>query len=157
MTLQTSRRDVLRATAVTTIGYWIGSKPTWADPTSPNEKLNVAVIGLGGRGSANLNAVQGENIVALCDVDDARAGKAYDNFPRAKKFFDFRRMLDQMESQIDAVVISTPDHTHFHPAMMAMEMGKHCFCEKPMAHSVAEARAMTCVRSTATAGRFDND
>jgi predicted dehydrogenase len=114
-----------------------------AHGASPNEKLDIGVIGLGGRGSANLNGVAGENIVALCDVDDERAGKAYDKFSKARKFYDFRVMLEEMEKQIDAVVISTPDHAHFHPAMMAMERGMHCYCEKPMAHAVSEVRAMT--------------
>jgi predicted dehydrogenase len=90
-----------------------------------------------------LNGVAGENIVALCDVDDQRAGKAYQKFPKARKFYDFRVMLEEMEKQIDAAVISTPDHTHYHPAIMAMERGMHCYCEKPMAHAVSEVRRMT--------------
>jgi len=138
-----TRRHALQTTAAFGAGIWLGSS---AQPTraAANEKLNVAVIGIGGRGVANLNAVaKTENIVALCDVDDKRAGKAYERFPQAKKFADFRRMLDSMENQIDAVVVSTPDHTHFHPSMMAMTMGKHLYCEKPMAHSVWEVREMT--------------
>ena len=139
-----SRRTVLKTAAAAGTGFWLGTGTSLArESSSPNEKLDVAVIGIGGRGKANLNAVAGENIVALCDVDDERAGDAYKRFPKAKKYYDFRRMLDKMESQIDAVVVSTPDHTHFHPSMMAMEMGKHLYCEKPMAHSVWEAREMT--------------
>lgn len=138
-----TRRKALQTTAAFGAGLWLGTsvRPTRA---AANEKLNVAVIGIGGRGVANLNAVgKTENIVALCDVDDKRAGKAYERYPRAKKFVDFRRMLDAMENQIDAVIVSTPDHTHFHPSMMAMTMGKHLYCEKPMAHSVWEVREMT--------------
>ncbi len=138
-----TRRHLLGGTALAGASYWLGGSPARARAVSPNDKLNVAVIGVGGRGGANLKGVSGENVVALCDVDDQRAGGAYKRFPKAKKYYDFRRMLDEMEKQIDAVVISTPDHTHFHPAMMAMQMGKHCYCEKPMAHAVAEARAMT--------------
>ncbi len=144
MSTRFSRRDALKTVAALGAGYWIAGDACAADESqSPNEKLNIAVIGIGGRGAANLAGVAGENIVALCDVDDVRAGNAYERFPKAKKFYDFRRLYDELENQIDAVVISTPDHTHFHPAMMAMRMGKHCYCEKPMAHSVAEVRAMT--------------
>lgn len=139
-----TRREALKTAAALGAGFWIaGSQEAAADSRSPNEKLNLAVIGVGGRGAANLSGVAGENIVALCDVDDVRAGKAYEKFPKAKKYYDYRKMLDEMEKQIDGVVISTPDHTHFHPAMLAMRMGKHCYCEKPMAHNVAEVRAMT--------------
>ncbi len=137
------RREMLRRTAVTGSAAMVLTNGILAHGASPNEKLDIGVIGLGGRGSANLNGVAGENIVALCDVDDERAGKAYDKFSKARKFYDFRVMFEEMEKQIDAVVISTPDHAHFHPAMMAMERGMHCYCEKPMAHAVSEVRAMT--------------
>ncbi|MFW6170921.1 MAG: Gfo/Idh/MocA family protein [Planctomycetota bacterium] len=137
------RREMLKATAALTTGVWLGTNATSRAEDSPNEKLNIACIGIGGRGRANLGGVKSQNIVALCDVDRERAGKAYEQHSQAKQYWDFRKMLDEMENQIDAVVISTPDHTHFHPAMMAMEMGKHCFCEKPMAHCVWEARRMT--------------
>jgi len=138
-----NRRDMLKTTAAVTTGVWLGTSPHSRAENSPNERLNIACIGIGGRGGANLNGVKSQNIVALCDVDRARAGKAFEQFPQAKSYWDFRKMLDEMEKQIDAVVISTPDHTHYHPAMMAMEMGKHCYCEKPMAHSVWECRQMT--------------
>ena len=137
-----SRRDMLRDTTLTGAGLLLAGGGS-GRAASPNEKLNLAVIGIGGRGRANLLGLAGEHVVALCDVDDRRAGKAYEEFPKARKFYDFRRMLDQMDKQIDGVVISTPDHTHFHPAMAAMEMGKNCYCEKPMAHALAEVRAMT--------------
>ena len=119
-----SRRSFLKTSAAVTGGYWLGSAgPTRA--ASPNEKLNVACIGVGGRGSANVGGVSGENIVAMCDVDEKKAGGRFQQFDKAKKFQDFRVMLDKLEKQIDAVVISTPDHTHFHPARQAMLMGKH--------------------------------
>lgn len=111
--------------------------------TSANEKLNLACIGVGGRGAANVGGTRGENFVAFCDVDTSRAGKTLEKYPGVKLFTDFRKMLDQVGKDIDGVVISTPDHTHFHPAMMAMDMGKHVYCEKPMAHSVWEVREMT--------------
>jgi len=136
-----TRRDVLKSTAAIGAGLWLGTKPARAE--GPNDKLNIACIGIGGRGRANLGGVSSQNIVALCDVDDKRAGKSYERHSRAKKFYDFRRMFDAMDKQIDAVVVSTPDHTHFHPSMWALERGKHLYCEKPMAHSVWEVREMT--------------
>ena len=124
MPQQIHRRDMLKTTAALSAGFWVGTSAKTYAAKSPNEKLNIACIGIGGRGSANVNGVSGENIVALCDVDDERAGGVYKKYPQAKKYIDFRRMLEEMSSQIDAVVISTPDHTHYHPAMMAMDLGK---------------------------------
>lgn len=137
-----NRRNFLRGSVAGATGWMIFPSGLLARGQSPNENLNIAVIGLGGRGSANLNGVSGENIVALCDVDEQRAGKAYEKFSGAKKYHDFRKMLDEMESQIDAVVVSTPDHTHAHPSVKALRMGKHLYCEKPLAHSVSECRLM---------------
>ena len=139
-----SRRHFLQHTVGLAAGLYVGSSNVSARAAaSPNEKLNIGLIGIGGRGSANLGGVSSQNIVALCDVDDKRAGGGYSKFPKAKRFHDFRKMLDTMENDLDAVVVSTPDHTHFHPSMMAMEMGKHLYCEKPMAHTVQEVRLMT--------------
>ena len=138
-----SRRDMLRTAAVAA-GVWTtaGSRSLRAQTTSPNEKLNVAGIGIGGRGAANVNGAGHENIVALCDVDQDRGGKIFEQYPQAKRFRDFRKMLDEMHAQIDAVVIGTPDHTHAVAGVMAMRLGKHCYCEKPLTHSVYEARVM---------------
>ena len=91
----------------------------------------------------SLNSLANQNIVALCDVDDSRAGNAYQKFGKAKKFYDFRKMFDAMGKDIDAVSVSTPDHAHFHPSVAALQLGKHLYCEKPMAHSVEEVRIMT--------------
>jgi predicted dehydrogenase len=109
---------------------------------SPGEKLNIACIGAGGRGYADLKGVSSENIVALCDVDDERAKRAYQEFPDAKRYHDFRRMFDEMHQQIDAVTIGTPDHMHALPAMIAMSYGMHVYCEKPLTHDVWEARRL---------------
>lgn len=140
------RRDLLKTAALAGAGFWLtGNTRSLAEENksnSPNEKLNIAVIGCGGRAEGNIAGVTSENIVALCDVDDERAAAAYKQFPKAARFRDFRNLLDKMHKQIDAVVVSTPDHTHAHPSLMAMRMGKHCYCEKPLAHSVAETRAM---------------
>jgi predicted dehydrogenase len=125
------------------VGYWLGAAGSSARAATPQEKLNIAVIGCGGRGGDNLNALGSQNVIALCDVDEVRAAKAYDKYPHAKRFADFRKLYDELESKIDAVVISTPDHTHFHPAYMAMERGKHVYLEKPMAHNVWEVRTLT--------------
>ena len=140
------RRDALKTAAMAGAGFWLsGNSRSLADDNkskSPNEKLNIAIIGCGGRAAGNIAGVAGENIVAMCDVDQQRAAAAYKQFPKAKRFLDFRNLMDKMNKQIDAVVVSTPDHTHAHPSLMAMRMGKHCYCEKPLAHSVAETRAM---------------
>jgi predicted dehydrogenase len=108
-----------------------------------NEKLNLAMIGVGGRGEANFKGVWRENIVAVCDVDLERAGANYTRVKQAKQFRDYRVMFDKMHNEIDAVVISTPDHTHFHPAYAALNLDKHVYLEKPLAHSVWEVRVLT--------------
>jgi predicted dehydrogenase len=109
----------------------------------PSRKLNLACIGVGGRGKDNLNSLLGENIVGLCDVDPARAAEALKLAPGAKLFQDFREMLDQLDKQIDAVVVSTPDHTHAVAAMLALEKRKPVYCEKPLAHSLFEVRRLS--------------
>lgn len=136
-----NRREFLRTTIAGGLAAAFPA-PAFAQEKSPNEKLNIAVVGCGGRGGANLAAVAGENIVALCDIDDIRLGGAAKTFPKAKTYVDFRKMLEQMNKQIDAVVVTTPDHTHAPAGMMAMRMGKHCYCEKPLAHEIFEVRTM---------------
>ena len=106
----------------------------------PSGKLNIAHIGIGGRGGAQLAGCAGENTVALCDVDARRAGEAFTKFPKARRFTDFRKMFDKMEKDIDAVCVSTPDHTHAVAVMAALKRGKHVYCEKPLAHSIYEIR-----------------
>jgi predicted dehydrogenase len=109
-----------------------------------NEKLNVACVGVTGRGGEDMDGVSRENVVAICDCDEknlATAAKKAE-VSKAKKFVDFRKMLDEMGDQIDAVVVGTPDHTHAPVAVMAMNMGKHVYCEKPLAHNVREIRIM---------------
>ncbi len=109
---------------------------------SANERLGIAAIGVGGRGRANLSGVSSESIVALCDADEREAVGARKKFSGAKFYRDFRRMLSDMDKQIDAVVVSTPDHTHAVASIAAMKRGKHVFCEKPLTRTVREARAM---------------
>ncbi len=111
--------------------------------TPPSERLNIAGIGVGGMGAHDINAVAGNNnIVALCDVDGRRAADTFKKFPEAKQYRDFRKMFDEMEKSIDAVVVATPDHTHAVAAMAAIKRGKHVYCEKPLAHSVFEIRQL---------------
>ena len=107
---------------------------------SPNEKLNIGIIGAGGRGSANLRGVSSENIVALCDVNVQTLEAVHKKYPKAKKYTDWRKMID--DKSIDAVTVSTADHCHALASVAAMRAGKHVYCEKPLAHSVHEARVM---------------
>ena len=109
---------------------------------APSDKLNIAGIGVGGRGNRNVSACDSENIIALCDVDQKHASATYKKYPKAKIYKDYRILMEE-EKNIDAVVISTPDHTHAVITMLAIKMGKHVFCEKPLTHTVYEARVIT--------------
>ncbi|MFC2118640.1 Gfo/Idh/MocA family protein [Bacteroidota bacterium] len=108
----------------------------------PSDKLNIAAIGSGGMGAGNINQVASENIVALCDVDFNQAAKTFEKFPKAKQYKDFRVMLEK-EKDIEAVIVATPDHTHAVSAMMAIKLGKHVYVQKPLTHSIFEARKLT--------------
>jgi predicted dehydrogenase len=110
---------------------------------SPSEKLNVACIGVGGMGGSDVRQMSTENIIALCDVDWKHAAGTFKRVPNAKKYRDFRRMLDKEGKNIDAVTVSTPDNIHAVAAMMAIKMGKHVYCQKPLAHDVFEVRQLT--------------
>jgi predicted dehydrogenase len=122
-----TRRDFLLATA----GVWVGSAAGLGQERSPNAKLNIGLIGVGGRGAQNMVApITNENIVAICDVDELSLAKAATKFPRAKQFRDFRKMIDEGKD-LDAVVISTPHHTHAPATARALKAGKHGYCEKP--------------------------
>ncbi len=142
MTRHWTRRQFLRqAAAAGAAGALAWPAPAVSQaPPSASSKLNLAFIGCGGRGSDNLAALAGENVVALCDPDEKRAAAVFKRFPNVPKFFDFRKMLAEMDREIDAVVVSTPNHVHAPASVMAMRMGKHCYCEKPLTHSVYEAR-----------------
>jgi predicted dehydrogenase len=109
--------------------------------TPPSQKLNIAGIGVGGQGRSDLSNMESENIVALCDVDWSYASGTFKKYPNAKKYKDFRKMLDE-QKDIDAVVVATPDHLHAFAAMCAIMHGKHVYCEKPLTHSVWEARQL---------------
>jgi predicted dehydrogenase len=140
-----TRRGFLRTAAAAAAAFTI--VPRYVLPASgqtpPSERLNIAGIGVGGRGADDINGVApGNNIVALCDVDMNRAAGTFKRFPKAKQFHDFRKMFDAMAKEIDAVVVGTPDHFHAVAAMAALKHDKHLYCEKPLAHSVYEVRQL---------------
>ncbi|MBP7050408.1 MAG: Gfo/Idh/MocA family oxidoreductase [Phycisphaerae bacterium] len=112
--------------------------------TPPSEKLNIACVGIGGQGASDINDVSSENIVALCDVDwSNHTAGTFRRFPNARKYKDFRKMLDAEDKNIDAVTVATPDNIHAVAAMAAMKHGKHVYCEKPLCHDVYEVRQLT--------------
>src|SRR3954454_6583295 len=127
----TRRRFLGETAALTAAAAVAAGLPAAGKKAPPGERLNLGVIGVAGRGADNLAGVRGENVVALCDVDAGRAGAARQAHPRARFFRDFRKLLDLKE--VEAVVISTPDHMHAFPAVQAMRAGKHVYCEKPLA------------------------
>jgi len=137
-----SRRAFMGAAASAAYAFnVVDSRVFGAD--APSNKLNVAIIGAGGRGGASVRQSKNENIVALCDVDRQWAARAIKNNPQAKIFSDFRVMFDKMSNDIDAVCVATPDHTHYTAAMAAIQRGKHVYCEKPLAHSIYEVNKLT--------------
>jgi predicted dehydrogenase len=135
------RRSFLQRTALATAALSFPFIST-RNVLGANERLNIAAIGAGGKGAVDVDGCSSENIYALCDVDEKNAGGTFQKFPKAKRYKDFRKMLEQ-EKGIDAVTISTPDHMHFPAAMLAMKMRKHVYCQKPLTHTVEEARLLT--------------
>ncbi len=110
--------------------------------TAPSDKLNIAGIGVGGMGRRNLRNMNSQNIVALADVDWKYAQRCFNDYPKAKKYKDYRKMLSEMDKDIDAIMISTPDHTHYVSAADSMRAGKHVYVQKPLTHSVYESRKL---------------
>jgi predicted dehydrogenase len=131
-----SRRTFLESSAVAASTL---AAPGFLRARNANEKLNIAIIGSGGRGSANLKGVAGENIVALCDVSTKAVETAAEKHPGARKFTDFRKVFDRPK-EFDAVVVSTCEHTHAFATLLAIQHGKHVYCEKPLTHNITEAR-----------------
>ncbi len=132
-----TRRRFLKTTTGVVLGF-----PALLRAAAANEKLNIAIIGSGGRGGSNLSEVKNENIVALCDVNERNLDAAAAKYPSARKYIDFRRLYDQAKD-IDAVVVSCAEHTHAFATLPALQLGKHVYCEKPLTHSVWEARVIT--------------
>ncbi len=135
--IENTRREFLFATA----GVGICAVTSFGQPRSANDKLNIGFIGVTGRGGQNMAEMAGENVAALCDVDERHLGKAAEEFPKARKYRDFRKMIAEAKD-LDAVVISTPHHIHAHATARALWAGKHVYCEKPLTHTVWEARVV---------------
>src|SRR5438874_2362454 len=146
MTTKLSRRKFLVSSSLAASAFWIArTTPGFGqEKGSANEKLNIAMVGTANQAGWDLRQVASQNIVALCDVDDKFLHAAAQKYPGAKKFNDFRRLLDQ--KGIDAVVIATPDHTHAVATVAALKSGRHVYCEKPLTHTLSECRI---VRETA--------
>ncbi len=140
MNRQMNRRSFIKQSAVMGSGFTILNSGILRAGNSPNNKLNIAVIGVGGRGNASIKGVKGENIVALCDVNEKNLDKAAKQFPKAKTYFDWRKCLEQKD--LDAVICATTDHTHAFVNVWAMNRGLHVYSEKPLANSVHEARTV---------------
>lgn len=149
MTSHFTRRQWLGRAAGAAAGACAAGRLTILAGEAPSNKLGAAVIGSGGQGGASIRAALGERLIALVDVDEGRLAAAAKNFEQRSKgatkpktFFDFRKMLDECHKDLDVVFVATPDHTHASATMAAIRLGKHCFCEKPLTHDIAEARAI---------------
>ena len=147
-----SRRSFLKAGAAAAAGLAMASpkdllaatpSAATAAPAAKTGKLKILGVGIGGRGSSDLRALESEDIIGLCDVDWKYADPVFKRYPNAKKYKDYRVMFDEMLDQADAVVIATADHTHAVIAAQAIAAGKHVYCEKPLTHSVYETRLLT--------------
>lgn len=143
-----SRRKFIGSAAMATAGFYVVPRHVLGGKgfVAPSDKLNLAAIGAGGKGTSDIrNAANrgANNVVALCDVDFGHAQDSFKNFPNAKKYRDFRKMLNEMGNDIDAVTISTPDHTHAVAAIACMQLGKHVYVQKPLTHDIYEARILT--------------
>lgn len=140
------RRDFFKKTTVAALGLGIAGTfpvPGYSKIKGVNGKLNIAQVGVSGmQGDFHLNGTSTENRFALCDVDTALLDPVCEANPNAKRFIDWRDMLDEVGDQIDAIVVSTPDHAHAPVSCAAMRRGIHCYCEKPLAHTVSEIRTM---------------
>lgn len=140
-----SRRRFIRKTAAAGIGISIVPSHVVAGlgHKAPSDTLNIVGVGVGGKGFPNLRAMDTENIIGLCDIDWNYSRPCFDAFPKARKYYDWRRMFDELGDSMDAVMVATADHTHAAITATAMTMGKHVFCQKPLTHSVYESRLLT--------------
>jgi predicted dehydrogenase len=144
MSRKSSRRAFLKETTAIGIGLWAGGGILAKESLSANEAIRFACIGIAGKGDSDSgDAKNFGDVVAICDIDDASLeAVTKEKFPSAQKFHDYRKMFDEIGKNIDAVTVSTPDHHHAFASIMAMKLGKACFCQKPLTHSVSEARMM---------------
>src|SRR6185436_10723163 len=139
---ESSRRTFLKTSTLAAGALGLPRASLARTASSPNGKIAIAVVGAGGMGKYAVEQAALEHLVAFCDVDDQRACESFAAHPDVPRFKDFRVMLDKLHKQIDAVTISTPDHTHFPIAMAAMELGKHVFVQKPLAHNIWQVRTL---------------
>jgi predicted dehydrogenase len=143
MSYLTDRRRFLKTTALTGVGVFASGVAAAQDSSSPNEKIRFACIGVGGKGKSDSgDAKRAGDVVAICDVDDRTLETASKSFPSAAKYNDYRKMLDEMAKNIDAVTVSTPDHMHAPASALAMRLGKACFTQKPLTRTIQEARKL---------------
>ena len=142
-----SRRDFLKSGSLAAAGFFIVPRHVLGRGfVAPSDKLNIAGIGAGGKGESDLfefSKSPNANIAFLCDVDDRQIKKSVSRFPKAKRYYDFREMLEKEHQSIDAVSVSTPDNCHAVAALAAMELGKHVYVQKPLTHDIYEARMLT--------------
>lgn len=140
------RRKFLQQSALTAAGFFIVPRHVLGRGfVAPSDKLNIAAIGVGGKGESDIDSFAKSpfvNIVALCDVDDRQSAAGRKKYPQASYFRDFRVMLEKERNTIDACSISTPDHTHAVATLAAMQLGKHVYTQKPLTHNIAEARLL---------------
>jgi predicted dehydrogenase len=144
MSRSTNRRAFLQESAAIGIGLWAGGGMAVKESLAASEQVRFACIGIGGKGTSDsADAGKHGDVVAICDIDDSRLDTAAsEKFPKAQRFNDYRKLFDEVGKNIDAVTVSTPDHHHAFASIMAMKLGKACFCQKPLTHSVSEARMM---------------
>src|SRR5436309_218393 len=137
-TSRLNRRRFLKSSTAAAGTFLLGA-PALLRGKGLNEKLNVGIIGAGGRGAANTQSMSSEDIVALCDVSENNLNQAAAKYPKARKYVDFRKLYDEA-NDIDAVVVSTAEHTHAFATLPAIQLVKHVYCEKPLTHGIREAR-----------------
>jgi predicted dehydrogenase len=143
MSQRLTRRRFFGSISGAAAGYWVAGRADFAISKSPNERLSIAGIGVGGKGKSDIDqAGKFADVVAICDIDDVRLNEKAQLFPKAKKYNDYRKLLDELGRELDAVVVSTPDHHHAPASLRAMRMGKHVYCQKPLTHTPFEARLM---------------
>jgi predicted dehydrogenase len=143
MSRGTTRRRFLQTTALAGVGYWVAGGVQAQESKSAIEEIRFACIGVGGKGqSDSIDAGRNGKVVAICDVDQNTLDRAAARFGDARKFNDYRKMFDEMGKDVDAVTVSTPDHNHAPAAARALRRGLHCFCQKPMTHTIGEARLL---------------
>ena len=142
MARRKNRRDFLKTSAVAGVGFWVSTAAA-EEKKNALESVRFAAIGIGGKGGGDTaDAAKSGDLVAICDVDESRLDASAKKYPKAKPFTDYRTMLEEMGKSIDAVTVSTPDHSHAPASAMAMRMGKHCFTQKPLTHTLHEARKL---------------